>query len=306
MTLRLSLPVLGTYNWARQLIFSIFGRTEKEALLKEVEELKAQLQRAKEHSLCQGQMVTEISTNLESEVNENESLWNQVEYLTNQLHRVKTLARQHSNLFRKVTAKCFKEHTLRIQLGQQLEEIEKQLAHQKSQEGLLVNKEKETRSELETLKVSCQDIHQRYETELRAEKEKSDTLQQQLETENKSHAERVSEYQEQIQRLRSEQDALQQRMEQEIKLLQRDASEREKSFCRELEDLKFKLHKQTATNFEEEVSQALHTETPQLTNELKVCDQEEEEEEEEEFFATLQAPDLLKKKERWEKESTSN
>lgn len=46
----------------------------------------------------------------------------------------------------------------------------------------------------------------------------------------KSLTERVSEYQEQIQRLGAEQDALQQEMDQEIKLLQQDASEREKSF----------------------------------------------------------------------------
>lgn len=297
MTLRLSQSVLGTYNWARQLIFRIFSGTEKEALLKQVEELKAQLQKAEDHSFFQEQKVTELSTNLESEVNENESLWNQVEYLTNELNRTKTWTQQQSNLFRKERAQCFKEQTLRIQLGQQLEETKKQLAHQKSQEELLVNKEKETRSELETLKVSCQEIHQRYETELRAEKQKSYTLQQQLETENKSHAERVSEYHEQIQRLKAEQGALQQKVEQEIKLLQQDASERETIFCRELEDLKIKLHEQTSTNVKEEVNQALHTpDTPQLMDELRddVCEQQEEQEEEE-SLPNLQEPEALKK-----------
>lgn len=46
MTFRLSLSALGTYNWAKQLIFSIFSGAEKEAVLKQVEELKVQLQRA--------------------------------------------------------------------------------------------------------------------------------------------------------------------------------------------------------------------------------------------------------------------
>ncbi|GLD50186.1 filamin-A-interacting protein 1-like protein [Lates japonicus] len=51
----------------------------------------------------------------------------------------------------------------------------------------------------------------------------------------------MSDYQEQIQRLRA---APQQKMELEIKLLQQDASEREKSFCKKLDDLKIKLLKQ--------------------------------------------------------------
>ncbi len=339
MALRLSVSVLGTYNWARQLIFSIFSATKKETLLKEVEELKAQLQRAEERSFFQEQKVTELSTNLESEVNENESLWNQVEYLTGELHRAKAQTQQQSNLFCEERAKCFEEQTLRIQLGEQLEETKQQLAHQKIQEDVLVNKEKETRSELETLKVSCQEIHQRYETELMAEKQKSDTLQQQLATEKKSRAERESEYQEQIQRLKAQQDALQQKVEQELKLLQQGGSERETIFCREFEDLKIKVHKQTTTNVEEEVNQALHTETAQLRDELKddVCEQPEEQEEEEESLPNLQEPEpleeaqdpeqkapekkkapslwkrtdhflglRLKKKEKQEKESTSN
>lgn len=74
-----------------------------------------------------------------------------------------------------------KEQTLRIQPGQQLEETttkkkNKQLAHQKRQEELLVTKEKETTSELQTLKVSLQEIQQRNKTELRAEKQQHETI----------------------------------------------------------------------------------------------------------------------------------
>lgn len=51
-----------------------------------------------------------------------------------------------------------------------------------------------------------------------------------------------------MQRLRAEQVVLQSKMEQEIKTLPQDASEREKSFPREIQDLKIKLHEQTSTN----------------------------------------------------------
>ena len=49
------------------------------------------------------------------------------------------------------------------------------------------------------LRVSYHEIHQRYEAELKREKQKNDTLQQQLKTEMKSGAERLLEHQEQIQ-----------------------------------------------------------------------------------------------------------
>lgn len=111
-----------------------------------MEELKAQFQRAEVHSLFQEQKVTELSTNLESQVNENKSLWNQVEYLTNKLHR----SQQQRDLFYTERAtKCFEEQTLKLKLDQQLEETKIQLAHQRSQEELMVNKEKEITSELE-------------------------------------------------------------------------------------------------------------------------------------------------------------
>lgn len=104
-------------------------------------------------------------------------------------------------------------------------------------------------------------------------KNKNETLCQQLETENKSDAERLSDNQEQIQRLRAERDR--EKKEQESELFQQDASKREKSFRRELEVLKIKLRKRTSTNIEEDFSQALHTEMPQLMDEQKdeVCQQ---------------------------------
>ncbi|XP_044217997.1 interaptin-like [Thunnus albacares] len=235
-----SLSVMDSYNWARQQISSIFSGTEQEALIKQVEELKAQIQKAQEHISSQEQKATELSISLKSEMSENECLWDQVEYLTNKLHRERTRRQQESDLFKKERARCFEEKTLRRQLGQQLEEAKKQLVDQKSQEELFAK--------------------------------------------SNSHTKKASVYQEQIQRLRAEQDALRQQLEQKIKLLQQDASEREKSFCRELKDLKIQI----STNLKEEVSQA---QAAQLVEDLKdeVCEQEEEEE----SIPSLQAPELL-------------
>lgn len=88
MTWRLIRSALGTCNWARQLIFSIYSQTEKEALV----------QKEEKRRFFQAQKITELSTNLELEMNENKTLWNQVEHLTNELHIAKTWKWQQSNL----------------------------------------------------------------------------------------------------------------------------------------------------------------------------------------------------------------
>lgn len=49
MTWSLIQSALGTYNWARQVDVQHFQWERKEGLLKQVEELKAQLQRKEEH-----------------------------------------------------------------------------------------------------------------------------------------------------------------------------------------------------------------------------------------------------------------
>ncbi|KAM7388234.1 hypothetical protein PAMP_024425 [Pampus punctatissimus] len=235
MSLGLSPLVMGAYNWARHQISSIFSGTEKEALIKQVEELKAQLQKAHDCISSQEQKATQLAKKLQLEVSENESLWNQVAYLTNKLHREKNWRQQQS---KKESTKYFEEQTLRRQYCQQLEETKIQ----------------------------------------------SDILQQQHDTEKNSLTEKVSVYQEQIQRLWAEKETHHQRLEQEIKLLQQKASERETSICRELVDLKIRLHEQMLTNLEEAVSRVIQTETAQLTEELN---------EEEESIPSLETPELL-------------
>lgn len=83
---------------------------------------------------------------------------------------------------------------------QQTEEMKQHLHYQKCQEELLTKKE--TRGELKEirLKVSFHEIQERYETELTAERQKNETIQQEFKN------------QETIQRLKAEQDAFKQKM----------------------------------------------------------------------------------------------
>lgn len=153
---------MGSYSWARQQISSIFSGTENETL-KQVEELKALLQKTQEDISSQEQMAKQLSTSLEIEVSENQTLWDQVEYLTTELHRERTWREQLAKMFQKEREKCIEEQTLRRELGHQLEETKQQLADQKGQEKLFTSMEEEWRIELEILKVSYHKIQQQVE-----------------------------------------------------------------------------------------------------------------------------------------------
>ncbi|CAK6974260.1 interaptin-like [Scomber scombrus] len=61
MSLRLNRSALGTYSWARLQMSTFFIGTDKEVLIKQVEELKTQLQSAKKHISSQEQTVTQLS-----------------------------------------------------------------------------------------------------------------------------------------------------------------------------------------------------------------------------------------------------
>ncbi|XP_047424809.1 early endosome antigen 1-like [Mugil cephalus] len=123
-----------------------------EALRKEANEMNAQLQRVEDISLFQKEHISQLYANLESEQLKNKTLWNQVEHLTNELHGAKVYSGEQR-------AKYLKEQSLRFNVEKQLDESRTELAHEKSEKELLMNKEEETRNELETLKLS----HQVYE-----------------------------------------------------------------------------------------------------------------------------------------------
>ncbi|XP_069562046.1 trichohyalin-like [Brachyistius frenatus] len=184
---------------------------------RQVEELKAELQRAEEHHVSQEKSLTELSNNLMSETKENKELGNQIEYLSVELHKEKTSAKEQRDLYRNTRAKYLEQQTLRIKLGRELQESQKQLADEGRQVKLLVKKQNGMRKKVENIRVS-QRGNQRYE----AERTKSDTVQQQLEKERRRHSVVVSEYQEEIQWLKAEQDGLKFRMEQHCYLLRKE------------------------------------------------------------------------------------
>ncbi len=80
------------------------------------------------------------------------------------------------------------------------------------------------------MRASFQELQEQLKTELRAEKQKTESLQQPFE------------FQEITERMKAEQNAFKQKMEQGFVLLQHEASEREKSFHSEMEDLKSELN----------------------------------------------------------------
>lgn len=62
-------------------------KKEDKDLKRQAKDLKAQLQTKEAQVRTHAQMVTELTRQLESEVNENKALWLQVEFLTNEVHR---------------------------------------------------------------------------------------------------------------------------------------------------------------------------------------------------------------------------
>lgn len=130
---------------------------QRDALVRQVEKLKVQPQRAEEQIYIQEKTGTELCTNLEPEVTENESLWNQVEYLTNVLHRERTWRQQQNNMFPSVVRSkvwgC-------------------NLAKNSPGEPELESKEMETNSRLQAFRVSYHKIHEKTQ-----EREAENTLQ---------------------------------------------------------------------------------------------------------------------------------
>ncbi len=250
---------------------------EQKALLEQIEQLKAELQQVRKDNFSQEKKEKELSEDLDAEKSENQTLWDQVEYLTREVTKHKDGLKQYANEVQKEVAKCLKEETLKNKYARELEEVKKQLDHHKSQEELLLKKEEQAKNELEALRASFQDIQEKYQSYLLAEKPRNEKLQLQLD------------FQRTVQRLKAEQDAFKLEMEQKVKLLQQNASERETSFHREMEDLRFQFDERMITVVEEQVSRALQSQTPHLDEQKDV---ERTRQVKEESAPTLQAPEL--------------
>ncbi|XP_071331063.1 trichohyalin-like [Trachinotus anak] len=157
-------------------------------------------------------------------------------------------------LLGKERANCFREQNLRIQLFQELEQTKQQLAKQKSLKEMFINREKETRRELErlqkytdpktlsTAKIANQvqsDIkrknkkllqkdyeelqvahrisQEKFTAELQWEMQKNKALQEELESLRASYQEISQRYEADVLRVREKADDLQHELEKEVK-----------------------------------------------------------------------------------------
>ncbi len=145
---------LGPYRLAQKLKDC---QLEKEALEKQVKELKAELQSAENHIACQEEKLEQLTTKLERQMIQTESLRRQAEDLKNNFLQEKSRqqdeVKELNDLLGKEHAKHFWEHSMRLQLSKELEKTKEQLARQRSLKEMFISKEKETRNELERLKT---------------------------------------------------------------------------------------------------------------------------------------------------------
>ncbi|XP_027147567.1 microtubule organizer protein 1-like isoform X2 [Larimichthys crocea] len=132
------------YNWSRYAISSVLGRDQMEALARQLEEMKSQLQRAEENGSFQERKVRELSGNLEHETTENKTLWDQVQYLTNELGKERDGRKRHVDLYRQEILKNQELNTLNRQLFQQVQDLQ-------SKQACMMSVVNETQTELETL-----------------------------------------------------------------------------------------------------------------------------------------------------------
>ena len=358
MTLTLINTVQSTYNWTRDLIYSFIGRPGSKALIKEVEELKTQLQRAMEYGALQEQRILQLSENLELETNENCTLWDQIVALNSNLHQVKQHREMNRGLLlreeHKSQALSQKLEVMQSQLDEQTKKMvdaerminnltasynksynqldtaykeiceshkiqEQQLAAQKKLDESLVLKLKETERELQELTASHSNLQQRYDTDIKAEKQMNATLQKKVEMHLHSHARTVSEHKKQVNDMILQQNAFCQKLE-DYKLMKQSFYLNLRSIYVDLKssyiDLKIQFHDQTLKNTElaaklkaeeeanwvlrtknvrllhqmcqqEEVSSAVSLD-PELVEEESLCVLQDQEPEEQEFVSVVQ------------------
>lgn len=111
-------------------------------------------------------------------------------------------------------------------------------------------KNKVLQEELERIKLSHQELSLKYQMDVLTVRQQADYLRRELDHQVKIHTDKVLEDWSLIQKLKTEQDALRQKMAEEINFLQINAFEKEKTFWREMDELKSQLNKQVSLNFE--------------------------------------------------------
>lgn len=160
MLSKLSYAAAAPYNWSRSAISSVLGResgsTEMEALARQLKDKETELQRAKEDRSLQEARVNELSINLEQESTENRALWDQIEYLTNQLGQERECRKRHQDMYRQEILKNQELNTMKMQLLQQVEEMQ-------NQHRCMLSHANTTQRELESLNEEYNDLLSSYD-----------------------------------------------------------------------------------------------------------------------------------------------
>ncbi|KAG8003219.1 hypothetical protein GBF38_007622 [Nibea albiflora] len=211
MLSKLAYAAATPYNWSRYAISTVLGRDQMEALARQLEEIKSQLQRAEENGTFQERKVSELSENLEQETTENRTLWDQVEYLTNELGKERDGRKRHVDLYRQEILKNQELNTLKMQLLQKVQDLERK-------QSCMMSEVNVTQTELETLTREynslrssyddlCQDhvdIQEKYQLDISAKQEMTANLEKKLGMVKKIYANRIKDLKTELQKTKDD------------------------------------------------------------------------------------------------------
>lgn len=280
---------LGPYKLAKLLVQS---ETQKKELASQVQELKGQLKSTKIHCADQKEKAKELTAKLEEQSKETESLRQQMKDMDSVLMSCRrecyTLQQRIKHFNGIIAEEAATRQSMKNMLYHQLSRVTKQLNEERSLKNKFMAAEKAAQKEVERLQElsNVKPDEDKYEkkikelvkevegvkAECKVEKDKNADLLRELE-EIKVHARSLSADLDLVRKLKAVWHQLQQ-MKEQIQILQRDASEMERSFITEVEDFRSQIKKAASTNLtlpvqiEAEDKDTLDSE--QETTELKV------------------------------------
>ncbi|KAG8013875.1 hypothetical protein GBF38_016088 [Nibea albiflora] len=205
--------MLSRLTYAATAIFTVFSRDQiqMEALAKQMEEMKSQLQRAEENGTFQERKVNELSENLEHETMANRTLWDQVEYLTNELGRERDGRKRHVDLYRQEILKNQELNTLKTELLEQVQDLQRTQSCMMSEANVTQRELETLTSEFNSLRSShedlCQEhfnVHEKYQMDISAKEEMTANLQKKLESVRKMYANRIKELKTELQKTKDD------------------------------------------------------------------------------------------------------
>ncbi|KAG8013856.1 hypothetical protein GBF38_016062 [Nibea albiflora] len=228
-------------------VSTVLGRDQMDALAKQTEEMKSQLQRAEDNGTFQERKVKELSENLEHETTENRTLWDQVEYLTNELAKERDGRKRHVDLYRQEILKNQELNTLKTQLLQQVQDLQRTQSCMMSEANVTQRELETLTKEFNSLQSShedlCQahvDIQEKYQMDISAKEEMTANLQKKLEMVKKICANRIKELKTELQKTKDDIDE-QQLWDNDLAHKLESESANNRTLCEQVERLTKKL-----------------------------------------------------------------